>query len=353
MNRKEQIAKIIKGEMPDYTPHHFDLTMRMTDRLAEYYGIDRDGAEDHIGNHLLYLDFTGAEGRENGYRDGAGSGEAYIDEFGVEWDVSKNYDVGDWGMRGSVVKDMDLSGYAFPDGLGEGRFQSAKSLMNRYSDRFNVLRISGPFDLGWRITGLSDFLSAMVTDEKIIFHILERTTNYIRNIIEAAPEGVDAVRILEDWGLQKGLLFSKSLWMKYIYPCYETLHATIRKKGLAVFHHSCGDVTELMPEIIKLGVDVLDAIQREAMDIKYVKREFGKYIVLFGGLGSQSTIPLGTPAQVVREAEETVALMGKGGRYILGPSGSIPTDAPMENVVALVDYCKTLERRSSGGHESP
>ena len=342
MTRKERIKRIIKGELPDYTPHHFDLTMRMTDRLAGYYEIDRDAAEDRIGNHLLYLDFTAPGGRDNGFRDNSAGGGTYFDEFGVEWDVSKNYDVGDWGMRGSVVTDLNFSGYSFPDGLGEGRFQNAISLMNRYPDRFSVLRISGPFDLGWRITGLSDFLAAMVTDEKVIFHILEKTTEYIRNIIEAVPEGVDGVRLLEDWGLQKGLLFSKSLWMKYIFPCYKILHATIRKKGLAVFHHSCGDVTELMPEIIQLGVDVLDAIQREAMDLAFLKTEYGKYIVLFGGLGSQSTIPLGSPSQVVHEAEETVALLGKGGKYILGPSGSIPTDAPLENVLALVNFCISL-----------
>lgn len=342
MTRKERIRKIIRGEIPDYTPHHFDLTMRMTDRLAEYYGTDRDGAEEHIGNHLLYLDFTAAGGIDNGFRDNSGRGGTYFDEFGVEWDVGSNYNIGDWGMRGAVVKDLDFSGYVFPDGRGEGRFESAVSLMNKYPNRFNVLRISGPFDLGWRLTGLNDFLIAMATDESMTVHILEKTTEYIRNIIEAIPEGVDGVRILEDWGLQKGLLFSKSLWMKYIYPCYELLHTAIRKKGLAVFHHSCGDVTELMPEIIDLGVDVLDAIQREAMDIDFVKKEYGKYIVLFGGLGSQSTIPLGTPAQVVQEAEETVKMLGKGGKYILGPSGSIPSEAPIENVVALVDFCMSL-----------
>jgi uroporphyrinogen-III decarboxylase len=69
----------------------------------------------------------------------------------------------------------------------------------------------------------------------------------------------------------------------------------------------------------------------------------GKDIVLFGGLGCQSTIPNGTPEDVVREAEERLAFLGYGGKYILGSSGSIPTETPAENVAALFEFCNSLE----------
>jgi uroporphyrinogen decarboxylase len=110
-------------------------------------------------------------------------------------------------------------------------------------------------------------------------------------------------------------------------------------------HHSCGDVTELFPDIIGLGIDIMDAIQPESMDIRFLKREYGRDIVFFGGLGAQSTLPFGTAEDVIREAEETIRILGEGGGYITGPAGSISTDTPMENVSALAEFCMTLKDR--------
>lgn len=343
MTRKERVQKMLRGEMPDRIPHHFDLTMNITDVLADHYNLDREGVEDFIGNHLLYLDFTGPDGADNGYRSIAEGSNVYEDEFGVRWDVSSNYNIGDWGMLGHPIEDMDFSGYTFPDGGGEGRFEQAKALMQRYPDRFNVLRMTGPYDLAWHLTGLEDFMVMMLLEEELTHEVLRKNTDYIVAIIEAAPDGLDAVRIIEDWGVQKGLLFSKELWMKYIYPCYVRIHDAIRQKNLFPMHHSCGDVTELMPEIIELGTAVIDAMQPEAMDLAFIKRTYGDKIVLFGGLGSQSTLPNGTPQQVVEEARSTLALMGEGGRYIIGPAGSISNDTPLENILALIDFCQSLE----------
>lgn len=345
MTRKERIQKLLRGELPDFTPHHFDLTLCITDIIAGHYGYDREGIEEFIGNHFLQLDYTAPEGKDSGYRANTHENELVTDEWGVVWDLTSNYTIGDWGIAGNPVKNLDFSGYTFPDGTGVGRFDRAQAVMDQYGGRFNVLRINGPFDFAWHITGLEDFLVAMAGEESLAFKVLDRCTEYILNIIESIPPGIDAVRVIEDWGIQKGLLFSKSHWMKYLYPCYKEIHRAIQKKNLTVMHHSCGDITELFPEIIELGTEIIDALQPEAMDVEFIKGEYGKDIVLFGALGSQSTIPNGTPEEVVREAEHTLDVLGRGGKYIIGPAGSIPSETPLENVIALVEFCQKLERR--------
>ncbi|MFV0363645.1 MAG: uroporphyrinogen decarboxylase family protein [Suipraeoptans sp.] len=345
MTRRERIKSIINGEVPDYTPFHFDLTMKMTDRLAEHYGTDAEGVEDLIGNHLLYVDFTGPNGTDNGYRSIAENGKDSTDEFGVEWDVDANYDIGDWAMVGHPIEDMDFDDYVFPDGKGEGRYDHAREVIKQYPDRFRVLRVTGPFDYGWHLTGLEDFMAMMILEEDLTTEVLGKTTDYIVNIIEAAPEEIDAVRIIEDWGIQTGLMFSKELWYKFIKPCYDRIHEAILKKGFYAMHHSCGDVTELLPEIIDLKTSILDSCQPECMDLKKIKEKYGKDIVLFGGLGSQSTIPNGTVSEVIEEAEKALVDYGQGGGYIIGPAGSVPTEAPIENVIALVEWCQNLKNR--------
>ncbi|MPN22193.1 hypothetical protein SDC9_169576 [bioreactor metagenome] len=130
------------------------------------------------------------------------------------------------------------------------------------------------------------------------------------------------------------------LWRKYLKPRLKIMYETARKKGMRIMTHTCGDVTEIFPDMIELGIECINDIQPECMDLTFLKREYGKDIVLFGGLGSQSTIPGSTPEEVVREAEERLALLGAGGRCIIGPAGAIPAEAPVENVVSLIEYFK-------------
>jgi uroporphyrinogen decarboxylase len=343
MNKKEAIISLINKKKVGYTPHHFDLTMKITDGLAEYYGLDSQEVEDHIGNHFLYVDFTASKGKSSGYRANKQDVGIVTDEFGVVWDKKGLYDVGDWAMVDFPVKEMSLKGYDFPNGKGEGRFDGAKKLMDKYTDRFNVLRMTGLLDSCWHITGLENFLMAMALDEAFTNQILDKVTNYMINIIKQVPKNVDAVRFIEDWGVQKGLLFSRRDWQKYIKPRLKSIHEACRKKGLYVMHHSCGDITELFPDIIELGIDIIDAIQPESMDISFLKKEYGKDIVFFGGLGAQSTLPLGTPKQVIDESKKTLKILGENGGYIIGPAGSISTETPMDNIIALINFCIKLK----------
>jgi hypothetical protein len=108
MTRRERIISVIEGEVSDYTPYHFDLTMMMTDCLATYYGTDAEEVEDVIGNHLLYLDFTGPDGVANGFRCKMEGMASYRDEFGVEWNIADNYNIGDKAMVGHPIISLGL-----------------------------------------------------------------------------------------------------------------------------------------------------------------------------------------------------------------------------------------------------
>jgi len=118
---------------------------------------------------------------------------------------------------------------------------------------------------------------------------------------------------------------SPNHWRKFLKPRLKKIYGAAKNKGCALMTHSDGDITELYPGLIELGADISDPTQPEVMDIEYIKKEFGRDIVLFGGLGCQRTIPLGNPSEVVREAKDTLKVLGKGGKYIMGQSGSIPT----------------------------
>ena len=338
MTKKERVYAVINGRVPDATPYFIDLTTTGKEKVAAYYRIDVETVQKTIGNNLLFLKYTAPED----FIPQKVGESLYRDEFGVTWDAVKTKDIGDWGFVDHPVKDMEVDDYQFPSGKGKGRFREAAKAVQQNPDHFNLLQMTGIFDTAWHPTGIQDLLMGMAIDPNFTNQMTDKALEFNLNILDQLPDYIDGVRFIEDWGDQKCLMMGINNWRKYLRPRLKIMYEACKKKGRAVFIHSCGNITELFPEIIELGVDVVDPIQPEVMDLQFIKREYGKDIVLFGGMGCQSTIPLGTPEMVIQEAEERLVLLSEGGKFIFGPSGAIPTEAPIENVIALIEFCKKM-----------
>ena len=103
--------------------------------------------------------------------------------------------------------------------------------------------------------------------------------------------------------------------------------------------HSCGAIRPLIPDLIALGVDVLDPIQVAAhgMEPAALKRDFGDRLAFHGGVCTQQTLPFGTPQEVREAVLDRVATLGAGGGYILASSHDISADTPPDNIVAMYE----------------
>ena len=120
-------------------------------------------------------------------------------------------------------------------------------------------------------------------------------------------------------------------------PLYARLYERARRAGKFVVNHSCGNFSEILPDLIEIGLDVIQSVQPEAMDVYALKREYGSGITFWGGLGSQSILPFGTPSQIRAEVKRLVDEMGRGGGYILGPAKAVLDDTPAENFAAVLE----------------
>ena len=202
-----------------------------------------------------------------------------------------------------------------------------------------MLHMTGLFDLCWHVRGLECFLIDMVADEKFTEELLDKMLEINLDIISQIPDAIDGIRFGEDWGLQKGMIMGASLWRKYLKPRLKIMYDAARKRGFYVLIHTCGDVSEIFDDIIEIGVDVVNPVQPEAMDIHALQCKYGRHITMYGGIGSQSVLVYGSPNDVIEQAKGRLQLFCAGG-YILGPAGAIPTDAKIENVIALVEFVK-------------
>jgi uroporphyrinogen decarboxylase len=129
------------------------------------------------------------------------------------------------------------------------------------------------------------------------------------------------------------------MWEEHIKPYHVRLNAAIHEFGVKVIYHTDGSVMEAVPGLIDMGIDVQQALQfdAEGMDPVALKDGYGDRLCFEGGISVQHTLPWGTPEDVEREVRERIAVLGRGGGYICGPSHNIQAGTPPENIVALFD----------------
>ena len=125
----------------------------------------------------------------------------------------------------------------------------------------------------------------------------------------------------------------------FIAPHLKRLYGLAKRHGLKVMHHSCGSVRKLLPDLIALGVDVLDPVQVRAagMDAAELKRDFGDRVTFHGSMDTQQTLPAGSPTDVRAEVLDRLRHLAPGGGFILSGSQDYISDIPLENIVAIYD----------------
>jgi uroporphyrinogen decarboxylase len=109
------------------------------------------------------------------------------------------------------------------------------------------------------------------------------------------------------------------------------------KPGLPIFYHSDGNPEAIIPDLIEIGVTILNPVQPECIDPVMVKRQYGNHLALWGTIGTQTTMPFGTPEQVRAEVKHRIETVGYDGGLVLGPTHSLEPDVPWENIVALYE----------------
>ena len=151
-----------------------------------------------------------------------------------------------------------------------------------------------------------------------------------------ATAAVDLVWIGDDLGTQRSLVMSPPQYRRWYRPRHQRIVEHLRSLGAPrIAFHCCGHVTPLIPDLIEIGVDVLEAVQAETMDLSLLKREFGRDIAFWGGVGAQSVLARTTPAQVIAGVRQTLATMAPGGGYIAAPCHTLTDEVSWEAVVAF------------------
>ncbi len=241
-----------------------------------------------------------------------------------------------------VMDDCDFNKLKLPpmeEFLKNNEYENAKNEIEKFDSSFRIVHIPwGLFERSWALRGFEDALMDMVANQSFYEELLDRITDHLMQFVNLALQlPVDGIMFGDDWGGQRGLFMGADRWRSLFKIRYKRLFDAVHDKGKIVLTHCCGNIVEIMPDVIEIGLDVYESFQPEVMDIYEVKKQWGNKITFWGGLGAQSIIPFGTPDDIRKEVRKLKDNLSKGGGFILAPSKEPPEETPVENLVALIE----------------
>jgi uroporphyrinogen decarboxylase len=213
-------------------------------------------------------------------------------------------------------------------------------------DRAIMFFAGGAFETPWYMRGMEQFFIDMYENPEIVDAICSKVKEYYFNramrVLEAADGEIDIIGSGGDIGGQECLMLSPELWRKLIKPHSAGLITPFKEMGLGTFYHSCGSVAEVVDDLIKIGLDILDPIQVTAggMQPESLFARFGNRISFHGAIDEVELLPHATPEEVYDETTRIISILGKNGGYVVSPSHQVQGDTTVENVIAIFNAVK-------------
>jgi uroporphyrinogen decarboxylase len=283
--------------------------------------------------------------------------DSYTDEWGITYHkiddgYSFSYQPLSHPLENATVEDLEK--FHWPDPYHPSRVdglrQKCKSLYEE-TDFALVGRFNTPiFEQAFMLRGFEKFLIDLAINPDFACELMDRLTQIAISLIEVGLEAcgpyLQILRLAgDDMGHQQGTILSPDMFRDLIKPRFSRLYGEAKKMFLNInpegklMAHTDGDVYQLIPDYIEMGLDVLNPVQPHVtnMDHRQLKREFGDRLSFHGAIDIQRLLPFGTVKEVKREVQATIRNLGQGGGYIVAPTHYLQADVPPENIIALRD----------------
>lgn len=234
-----------------------------------------------------------------------------------------------------------------PRVIGYGSYEKYFEHVQYVADRYDAYILNTIWGSHWEKAyfsrGIQNFLADLAADPdwsgRLLKMIIRKNIVMLENFLQ--EDKVDGVLLGSDWGTQRDLLMSPACWRELIKDGEQQEYDLVHSYGKHVFVHSCGCIERVLGDLCEMGLDALNPVQPECMDLASLKKNYGHQLTYFGGISTQRTLPYGTPEEVWKETEDTIDLMSVNGGYITAPSQEIQTDVPYANLRALIDAAKS------------
>jgi uroporphyrinogen decarboxylase len=273
----------------------------------------------------------------------------FLDEYGVKWSMPDEgglyYDMKEHPLK-SAKRHEDIENYPWPNPQDPVRVAGLREKIKKLSNCAVVLTGPGEgfFERSLWMRGFEGFYMDLATNPSLAISLLDKLTDFRIKFWELLLDEVgDLVHVVveaDDLATQKGLMISPEMYRRYIKPRHKRVFSFIKEKAphVYIFLHSCGAIYDLIPDLIEVGVDILNPVQVSAakIDTKKLKKEFGDVLTFWGGgVDTQRVLPRSTPDEVKEEVKRRIDDLAPGGGFIFAAVHNIQADVPPENIIAM------------------
>ncbi len=247
-----------------------------------------------------------------------------------------------WYPLEGAEKIEDLNIYPFPEPDWIEVPDDLEKRISKYKEEGFVVSggISQAFKSAWVVRGMNNVLMDYLINPDLINEMYERIYSFATaSCIRLVKAGVDMIKITGDIGMQRGLMMSPAVWRKFDKERLGKLISGLKEinPDLKMFMHTDGDVSEIIEDLIEIGIDILNPIQPECMDPAEIKKKYGDRLVLHGAVSLQKTLPFGSPEDVQEEVKFLIKNCNVDGGFVIGPSNVLFKEIPPENIVAMYE----------------
>ena len=200
------------------------------------------------------------------------------------------------------------------------------------------------WETAWYMRRMDLLMTEMALgDDKAVFLLDTITDLACLRARKYAAAGADIIALGDDVGMQDAIMMSKDMYTTWLGPRLKKVidAAKAVAPDVIIQYHSCGHVTELIPELIAAGIDVLNPVQSECMDVLDIFAQYKDSLSFNGSLGTQSTLPFGRPREIRDTVARNLDAVGDRGGLLCCPTHMLEPDVPWKNIEAYVEACRT------------
>lgn len=352
MTSRERVLCALNREEPDRCPMQISFTPEFALRLRrELQLTGKEGHNPHGGGNPYDIERALGEdllltsvGWANSYYAGE---ESYTDEWGIGWrrcEYTTKFGTGSYTEISDhpLAEDAAISSYTAPDPHRPELYDEPARVLREYGDQYWItgVTVCTIFETAWALRGLDRLLMDLSLNPDIADAILDIPFRFHLAAAKRLTElGVDMIWTGDDIGAQTAMIISPDMWRTFLKPRMAQFVAEVKaiNPAVKVAYHSDGSIWPVIPDLVEIGIDVLNPIQPASLDPAEVKRLYGDKLCFWGTIDEQHTLPFGSPDDVRQEVLRRMETIGKGGGLILGPTHHVQLDTPMENFLAMVD----------------
>jgi len=362
MKHRERVLIALAHEEPDRCPMQISFTPEFALRLRKDIGQSSAVLHNPHGRGNTYelerfleedMLLTSVGWANSYYMVECEPGHGYTDEWSIEWkavEYETKFGTGKYTeMVGHpLADDRAIDSYEPPDPNRPELYVEAQRTIETYKDEYWIVGVTVTtiWETAWALRGYERMLMDLVINEDLANRILEIPYQYHLTAAKKLVQlGVDMIWIGDDVGGQEAMLISPQQWRRFLKPRLSDFISSLKEinANVKIAYHSDGNVYPIIPELIEIGVDVLNPIQPACMDPAQIKKEFGDRLCFWGTIDEQHTLPFGTAEEVAMEVKDRLETVGKGGGLILGPTHHVQLDTPVENFWAMVNTIRQTQ----------